>query len=278
MHKYVGKLVGAAALLSTAAMIASAAPASATVVGPPVTSNHLGGYAGAKANVHLNENRSNTTLPDLTGSGVTADRIGSGVTIQQGPGGGETLAAAWVWNDTSSGCSSTQWALEEGAQSEPSQTPIPPAGGLTPIMVGSPLHGICANGGATAFIGVHWSTARRQFAVLYAPIEANNVTIFEEFVSFHGNFLEAGTGVTTTDGVNAAALPSGKVFGYTRNGLTEPAGFNFGGKAGTRVTLNAFNLTQFLGTESGGAKTPSNPATLQPSAPGVGSAFTVTVP
>jgi len=63
---------------------------------------------------------------------------------------------------------------------------------------------------------------------------------------------------------------------FTRSGITEPAGHNVGGVAGTRVTFDFFATNEAVATEHGGAPTiGTNAITLEPSPalPGVGSAF-----
>jgi hypothetical protein len=221
-----------------------------------------------------------------------------------------TLAVAWVWNDEEyadeTGCSSTQWTLFYGATGEDSESPIPPVSEMSPVLNGSAEghEGYCANPGTSQYTEAHWSTSTDTLAVVISPfngLEGDQTTVAEDADPFYcgdrhvdgirddsgvhfGNacditFLDAGIGVDASNGTDAGNLPSGTVFGYNRNGLTEPAGFNHGGIAGSRITFDLFPTVDFLATTDGGAPSVTNPATLTPSAlPAVSSDFTVTAP
>ncbi len=279
------KYLAIAAGLTLAGSIAVAGTAHAASTTGVITSQYLGGYEASYGTVHLNEVRTNVALPSLTGSGVPKDTIAAGVVLQATPGPGvvPTLAVGWVWDDpAATGCSSTQWALEYGAEDEASGQPVPPGGDLTPVLTDG--HNICVNSGSE-YTEAHWSTSTDEFAIVTSALEVNQTTValidpdFGEGYHRSQTFLDAGVGVDTTDGADAALLPTGTKFAFTRDGLTEPAGYNVGGNAGTRVTLDRFPTTEFLGTENGGAESVTDPATLSPSLLPAGSSdFSVTAP
>jgi hypothetical protein len=280
----------------TAAAANAAVPHGATV-GTNYT-EYLGGFESSP-NVdatHLNEVRTNAVLPNLSGDTLVApDSIATGVVLQAAPEihgsvtGIPTLAVAWVWNDDNTayetGCSTTQYTLEYNTSLQDSEMPPTPAD-LLPVLNGTSgdHEGICANPGTSQYTEAHWSTSTDTLAVVASPfngLEADQVTVALYPCAFYSKttFLDAGIGVDATDGGDAGNLPTGTVFGYTRNGLTEPAGFNFGGKAGDRIPFDLFPTVDFLATTDGGAPSVTNPATLTPSAlPAVSSDFTVTAP
>jgi hypothetical protein len=129
---------------------------------------------------------------------------------------------------------------------------------------------------------VHYSTLLNEFAVVSSATEANQQTVFLESDPFGPGihtFLVSGTGVDTTSGTAAAALPSGTEFATARCGVTEVAGQNIGVIGGKRLTCDALPWTTYTGTESGAIPSPGNPRTLIPSAlPSASSDITVSVP
>jgi hypothetical protein len=273
----------AAAAIAAAAIalpLASAPPASAAPAGQAgtVTSQNLGGDAFSFGTAKLNSSRDLFFLAPLGSSPALANTIAFGDLLVQGPGGGNALAAGWVWHDTASTCPADTYTLAEAATTVASEMPVAP-GALSPVMVGGAP--ICQVG-VWQYTEVHYSTLLNEFAVVNSATEANQQTVFLESSPFGSGihtFLVSGVGVDTTNGTAAAALTSGTVFATHRCGVTEVAGQNIGVIGGKRLTCDALPWTKFLGTESGLAQSPGNPATLEPSAlPAVSSDITVSVP
>jgi hypothetical protein len=287
-------IAGAAAALTFGALGVTAVAAQAAPTVGSIYTEYLGGFEASYAVTHLNEVRTNAFLPDLSGDTlVLPDTIASGVVLQAAPEihGSvidiPTLAVAWVWDDDTTasvtGCSSTQWTLEYDTNYEDSEGPIPP-GDLTAVLNGSSgtHEGICANPLTTQYTEAHWSTSTNTLAVVASPFngsESDQTTVALYPCAFYSTttFLDAGIGVDASNGTDAGNVPLGTIFGYTRNGLTEPAGFNHGGKAGSRIPFDLFPTVDFEATTLGGAPSSGNLPTLVPShLPAVSSDFTVT--
>jgi hypothetical protein len=141
---------------------------------------------------------------------------------------------------------------------------------------GSPL--FFNNTGGTYYLEVHESTATHTIAYVAGPSETNAATLAKTFnfngrLNFSAPAVEGSVGAATaaTLGLNAPQVS------FSRVGVTEPAGHNVGGVAGTRITFDFFNTVQSLATLFGTAPSVANPLTLVtgPSLPGTGSAFGV---
>jgi hypothetical protein len=273
-------------LTAAAALALLAAPAAASAqtaphagpTGPAKTSQNLGGDAFSFGTAKLNSSRDQFFLTPLGASPALVNTVAFGDLLVQGPGGGNALAAGWVWHDTASTCPADTYTLGEAATTVASQMPVPP-GALTPVMVGgAPVCQVSV----WQYTEVHYSTLLNEFAVVNSADEANQQTVFLQDSPFGAGihtFLVSGVGVDTTNGTAAAALTSGTVFATHRCGVTEVAGQNIGVTGGKRLTCDELPWTQYLGTVSGLAHTPGNPVTLQPSAlPAPSSDITVTVP
>lgn len=97
-----------------------------------------------------------------------------------------------------------------------------------------------ADGGAFT-IELHYSTSKHTVVVVAGQSE-NNVASLDTFTGVHGTFT-----APAIEGVSTHPFAHNTDLFFNRNGLTEPAGSNVGGVAGTRVTLDFFNLDQTQG-------------------------------
>jgi hypothetical protein len=278
----------AASGLATVALLASSGIANAAIVnGPNITGpgTHNASIAGYEisSTVPFNEVRATVTIP--AGSKTDAE-----LALQQDVNGGYTTAirlhlenfgalSGWVLqvaNDPFFGANGQVGTFN------PAQIPGGGFFGWQDVGsigggAGDPL--FFNNTGGTYFLEVHQSTRTHTIAYVAGPSETNAATLSKEF-NFNGklNFSapvaegSLSASVAPLLGLNAPQVA------FSRVGITEPAGSNVGGVAGTRVTFDFFNTVQTLATLFGPVPpSVANPLTLVtgPSLPGKGSAFGV---
>lgn len=160
--------------------------------------------------------------------------------------------------------------------------PIPTLG--APICITGPA---CFDGvsplfsnqtGGSYYVELHYSTKRHLVQYIAGPTETDNAVLDIDHnigLSFDGTLNAPAIETLNFGGIN---LPvTHQEASFTRSGITEPAGHNVGGIAGTRVTFDFFATDEAIATGNGGPATIGNPVTLKPSPalPGVGSAFGV---
>jgi hypothetical protein len=279
----------AASGLATVALLASSAAANAAVkpkvVNGPNISAHVAGYE-INSQVRFNEVRGTATIP----AGSTTDALWA---LQSTINGGVTVAlrAHFVAQGSFEGHISqpgvanfapqSGWYLQV-AEGDLANAQSGTFGGTGLDWFAVPTMGVAAgqplfqvNTGGTVYGEVHQSTSTGQIAFVSGPTETNNATLAKGFSGFFQTF-----NAPVIEGWNAApsqlGLNSPQV-AFTRDGVTEPAGSNVGGVAGTRVTLDYFNLVQTLATAFGGAPTTTDPLALVTgqSLPQTSSDFTV---
>lgn len=272
----------AAAAAVTVGAVALIGTASASVVGTPAWSQNLAGYAGVNNGLKaFNDVRWNVVAPDEPAS-VPADTIAVGGVLQAVSNiPSDTVGLGLVWDDTvhpgtcaDGGAQSDQWTLEEGLTFTGAPgVPLPPAN-LKPIPDGAGI--FCVPAGQKYYMEIHDSTFLNEIAFVAGDTEPGNALGFSGLSLFGPNvrFHQFGVGTDTTSGADASLLAGGTLAAFTRDGLTQLLAPQLkAGGTNSRLTLNAENLREYIGTQDG---TPSGAVTLQPSPPGVGSAFTVT--
>jgi hypothetical protein len=283
------RLMLAASGLATVALLSASGIANAAgvtngpnITGPTTHGTSIAGYE-LSSTVSFNEVRAIVNIP--AGSKSDVD-----LALQQTVNGGYTTAirlhlesfgalSGWVLqvaNDPFFGSN------DEVGTFNPGQIPGGGAFGWQNVGsigggAGDPL--FFNNTGGTYYLEVHESTATHTIAYVAGPAETNAATLSKEF-NFNGHLNFSAPAVEAS--LPAAVAPSlglnSPQASFSRVGVTEPAGSNVGGVAGTRVTFDFFNQVQTLAALFG-ANPPSvaNPLTLGtgPSLPGTGSAFGV---
>lgn len=266
-------LGGAIAAAAALALAAGVSPASAAgIVNGPIYNIAEAGYQ-IQSPVPFNEVRTTISIP--AGSSTS-----SFIDLAENINGGRTFAIGLVnisGNYFLEGIEGTEVAAQAGV-------PFPSslAGALVPLpTLGAPANHplFSAITGGSYYVEVHYSTREHLVQYVAGPAETDaavlNVSPTAGF-PFSGTFNAPAIETWNTGG---ALLPvSAPQAAFTRSGVTEPAGHNVGGIAGTRVTFDFFATDLAEATENGG--TPSigaNKVTLlpKPALPGVGSAFGV---
>jgi hypothetical protein len=295
MRKFAYALTGAAALAFAlaGAGAASASPVAAAshphvVINPASYSQYLAGYAGIDNGTKAyNDIRWNVTVPDEPAS-VPAKKVAVGGVLQEfaNLNTGQidpTVGFGLVWGGVNlgaavcpSGAASDQWVLEEHEElvlTQPAGRPVLPSL-LTPLLDGGNL--ICVPAGTRYYSEIHDSTLLNEIAFVAGTVEPGNDLGTGSLTAFGPNFRfhNFGIGVDTTDGATASILQPGTLAGFTRDGLTQLLApqLKAGGTNG-RLTINAENLQEYIGTQDG---TSSGAVTLNPSGLSTGSAFSVT--
>jgi hypothetical protein len=281
------RLMLAASGLATVALLASSGIANAAgvvngpnITGPGTLGTSIAGYE-VSSTVPFNEVRAIVNIP--AGSKSDVD-----LALQQTVNGGYTTAirlhlenfgalSGWVLqvaNDPFFGGNS------EVGTFNPRQIPTSGPFGWFDVGsigggAGSPL--FFNNTGGTYYLEVHQSTATHTIAYVAGPAETNAATLAKTF-NFNGHLAFSAPAVeaSLTAGAAATLGLGAPQASFSRVGVTEPAGPNVGGTAGTRITRDFFNTVQTLAALFGpNAPGVSNPLTLVtgPSLPGTGSAF-----
>ena len=265
------RLMLAASGLATVALLGStaAANAAATINGPFYNAGEAGYQI--QSTVPFNEVRTTIHVP----AGSTTSSF---IDLQEGVNGGETFALGLIYNP-----SDGNFYLKglEGIALDGLNTGVPlPQNIIFPHLVPISTLGVPAGHplfssitGGSYYVELHYSTKNHVVQYVAGPAETDAATLNERF-SFTGTFNAP---AIETLNFGGKFLPiSTPEASFTRSGVTEPAGHNVGGIAGTRVTFDFFPLDEAVATITGGAPTIQNNAiTLEPSPalPGVGSAY-----
>ena len=275
------KIAGLVAVLGTAGALAltgAAQAGAATINGPFYTGapNAESGYE-IQSSTRFNDERATFCLPAGSTSSV-------GLGLQQDVNGGETTGLALVFVSSAPPPSTAgYWLLESGAAFVPSQPTGTPLISLVSISneiatLGTPASTpLFTNAtGGCAYLEIRQSTLHGVINLIEGPSETDAAVLADSFSGVHTTFFAPFIGVLRASSVLPVAAQQVNI---TRNGVTEPAGFNVGARAGTRVTFDFFPLDQTMATLNGGPPTvsPDNPVVLEnhPGLPGVGSAFSV---
>jgi hypothetical protein len=280
-------IAGAAAVLGLV-LGATGGAASAAVTGTPQYSEYLAGYAGINNGLKaFNDIRWNVTAPDEPAT-VGAAQVAVGGVLQEfanlAKGQADpTVGLGLVWGGSNlgtdtcpAGSASDQWILEEHSETTLTQNaglPVVPSD-LTPILNGGNL--ICVPAGTKYYMEIHDSTLFNEIAFVAGDVEPGNTLGTGSLTAFGPGmrFYNFGIGVDTSSGAVASELSPGTLASFVRDGLTQLLAPNLSaGGTNDRLTINAENLQQFIGTQDG---TSSGAVTLQPSELGTGSSFAVT--
>jgi hypothetical protein len=269
--------------LAAPAHASAARPASATPAGTYYSEN-LAGYAATSVLEGLNDIRATIHVPSESTSNVPDQTVAGGLTLATGINGGDALGIGLVWNApggtgkcTEAGDANT-WELEytdSVKTGTPALEPVP-LNLLTVLDVGgSP---VCLTGGTSYYLEMYYSTYHHSVAFIAGPQEFTNENVLATIDHVHGVFYAAGAGVDTTSGTDAADLTTGTLASFTRVGLDNLYDTANPKSPTKRITFDAATTYSFVGTETGGSPSVSNPQTLTPGPFGSGSSFSVTVP
>lgn len=279
-------LAGAGAASASPALVHAPATSKPFVVVSSTTSENLAGYAGDDNGMKaFNDVRWNVVVPDEPAT-VTPDTIAVGGVLQEFSNvNSPTVGLGLVWDPftstgTCAGESSTantddQWVLEEGLDKTGAPGVPLPASALTPIKNASDY--ICVPAGQKYYMEIHDSTLFNEIAFAAGTIEPGNTLGFTGLTAFGPNvrFYNFGIGVDTTSGTDASSLQPGTLAAFTRDGITQLLAPSLkAGGTNDRLTINAENLQEYIGTQDG---TSTGAPTLQPSGLSTGSAFSVSV-
>jgi hypothetical protein len=278
-----GAFIAASALALAASGTAGAAATpnatpDAGVINGPFYNQEEAGYQ-LQSTVNFNEVRETIHIPAGSSSSPFID-------LAQTVNGGLTYAIGLVENPFSG-----NYYLEgiEGFSFDGLNTGVPlPTNIAFPHLVqlptlghpaGSPLFNTSTGG--SYYVEVHYSTKEHLVQYVAGPTEDDaavlnvGTTGFLTHVIFNAPASET-LSLANLFGFGGLLPISTPQASFTRIGVTEPAGSNVGGIAGTRVTFDFFALDEAEATTHGGPPTIStNPPTLVPSPalPGPGSAY-----
>lgn len=212
-----------------------AATANAAVVNGP--SNNVIAEAGfqVSGNTPVNEVRTNVTVaPNSDSDGA--------VFLESNVNGGREFALA-VRNE-----GGEYFLADASASVANPATGAPAVSGLTwhnVSTINSSTGALFpASTGGAYTIELHYSTSRHTVVAVAGPTETNTASL-DTFSNVHGNFF-----APAVEGLNGSPSGGRTDLFFNRNGLTEPAGSNKGGIAGTRITLDFFNLDQTQGVNA----------------------------
>jgi hypothetical protein len=271
------RLAAAGLAAAALALLGTAAGASAATVNGPFYSQHEAGYE-LNSSVRFNDERATFCIPAGSTSSV-------GLGLQETVNGGETVGLI-VFYQPSGTPGQGSYYLEYGAASVVNAVTGTPlfslelGGSFTEIAslsapAGQPLFTNAQEN--CLYLEVRQSTEHGLVNLIEGPSETDAATLATIVHSVNATFNAPFIGVLNG---NEQGLGSGaQQVSITRNGVTEPAGWNRGGIAGTRVTFDYFAADATEATLNGGPPTinPANPLTLilSPALPGTGSAFGV---
>jgi len=231
------------ALLGSSAMAYAASP---KVVNGPNFTRTVVGYQISSGDVQFNEVRATAHIT----AGDTTDPV---LALQSTVNGGVTYAVRL--HLTGAGVFVLQAAA--GAVFNTQSGTFDPAS-VGPWFDVPGLGAIADNTGGSAYLEIRESTKGHVINIVAGPSETDNATL-----AFHWSFLgKLPLYAPVVEGWNPAVGALGlnePEINFTRVGVTEPAGSNVGGVAGTRVTFDFFNVDQTLATAFGGAPTTTNP-------------------
>jgi hypothetical protein len=271
------RLMLAGAGLATVALLASSAAANAATINGPIYNTGEAGYQIQSA-VPFNEVRTTIHVP-------AGSESSSFIDLAESVNGGETFSIGLAYDPIN-----TNFYLYglEGFNFSNLQTGVPlPAtlfgSHLVPLSTlgapaGTPLFN--SESGGSYYVELHYSTRNHIVQYVAGPSETDAATLNNRF-SFTGTFNAPAIETLNLQnlfGGGASLSPSTPQASFTRSGITEPAGHNVGGIAGTRVTFDFFALDEAVATITGNPPTiQNNTITLEPSPalPGVGSAYGV---
>jgi hypothetical protein len=209
------------------------------------------------------------TVPSLAGANpaVPADSIAVGVVLAaSATAAGPTYGEGLVWDDPASTCGATAWALEEGSVSTPVHpgAPMPvPTSALQPLELNG--SDVCVQPGGSEWMKVQQSTRDHVISFL-AGSDANDNNVLLQIQGVHTAFFGAGEGVTSTNGADTAAIPTGTLVSFNTFAVNRLAARNGGHATGVAVGVagngGSANWDTYDGTFNGGAPAVSNPLTL----------------
>jgi hypothetical protein len=213
-----------------AAVAVAAAPSQSATNGP-VWQPFFTGYE-INSSLPFNENRGTVTIPAGSTSSVA-------IGMETNVNGGEIFAIGLIYNPADHGF---YLADVSGAGANVNTgSPIGPGVTITPVATNgfpalTPL--FFNNTQNSYYLETHYSTREHLIQFVAGPSETDNATLGVSFA--FSDFLHAPfTGVFNLAGF-ALALNSPQA-SFSRDGITEPAGSNVGGVAGTRVTFDSNN-------------------------------------
>ena len=273
------RLMLAASGLATVALLGSSVAANAATAAGPVNGPFYNiaesGYQ-LQSQVRFNEVRTTIHIPAGSLSSPCA-------ILQENVNGGATAAICLINVNGAYQLWGTTGAQINGQTG----VPFPELHAFRAALIPLSTLGVPAGGtlftsqtGGSYYVEAHYSTHRHLVQYVAGPTETDAATLGNAFsFPFSGDFNAPA--VETFNATNlfgqGRTLPiSAPQASFTRTGITEPAGSNVGGIAGTRVTFDFFATNEAVATTHGGAPTiGTNPITLEPSPalPGVGSAF-----
>jgi hypothetical protein len=273
------RLMLAASGLATVALLGSTAAANASTaagtVNGPFFNQAEAGYQ-IQSQVPFNEVRTTIHIPAGSESSPCA-------ILQENVNGGATAAICLI----NVNGSYELWGTTGAQLNAQTGVPFPDLHAFRAALIPLATLGVPAGGtlftsqtGGSYYVEAHYSTKRNLVQYVAGPTETDAATLGSAFsFNFSGEFNAPA--IETLNFLNIFGggkfLPiSTPQASFTRSGITEPAGHNVGGIAGTRVTFDFFATNEAVATTHGGAPTiGTNPITLEPSPalPGVGSAF-----
>ena len=267
------RLMLAAAGLATVALLGSSAAANAATAAGTVNGPFFNiGEAGYQIQSAVPFNEVRTTIHIPAGSTTS-----SFIALQQSVNGGETFAIGLVnlgGNYFLAGIKGEQLNVATGV-------PLPVASFATHFVelptlgapAGTPL--FSNQTGGSYYVELHYSTKEHLVQYVAGPTETDAATLNVSGTQFHFDGTFNAPAIETLNFGGGTLPVSTPQASFTRSGITEPAGHNVGGIAGTRVTFDFFATNEAEATENGGPASIGNLVTLLPSPalPGVGSAF-----
>jgi hypothetical protein len=271
------RLMLAGAGLATVALLASSAAANAATINGPIYNTGEAGYQ-IQSSVSFNEVRTTIHIPAGSESSAFID-------LQENINGGETFVIGLAYDPANGdyylqGVKGFTFDAQAGV-------PLPEAIFAAHLVnlptlgapAGTPLFN--SESGGSYYVELHYSTLHHLVQFVAGPTETDEATLNTGTTGF---FFSGTFNAPAIETFNLQNLVGGGKFlpistpqaSFTRSGVTEPAGSNVGGIAGTRVTFDFFPLDEAVATTHGSAPTiGTNEITLEPSPalPGVGSAF-----
>jgi len=266
----------AASGLATVALLGSSAAANAATINGPIYNTGEAGYQ-IQSSVPFNEIRTTIHVP-------AGSESSSFIDLQTTINGGETFVIGLAFNPSDGNyyLQGVKGVVFDGTAGVPLPSTVFAAHLVDLPTLGAPAGTPLFSSitGGSYYVELHYSTKNHIVQFVAGPAETDAATLNGAF-SFFGTF-----NAPAVETLNLQNLLGGGKFlpistpqaSFTRTGVTEPAGHNVGGIAGTRVTFDFFALDEAVATTHGHAPTiGTNEVTLEPSPalPGVGSAFGV---
>jgi hypothetical protein len=272
------RLMLAASGLATVALLGSSAAANAAAtINGPIYNTGEAGYQ-VQSSVPFNEIRTTIHIP-------AGSESSSFIDLQENINGGETFVIGLAFNpkDGNYYLQGVKGFTFDGQAGVPLPEAVFAAHLVNLPTLGSPAGTPLFSSitGGSYYVELHYSTSRHLVQFVAGPNETDAATLNTGQTGFFFSGIFNAPAVETFNLQNLLGggkfLPiSSPQASFTRTGLTEPAGHNVGGIAGTRITFDFFPLDEAVATTHGSAPTiGTNEITLEPSPalPGVGSAF-----